>query len=587
MATNRELLEKAHWNDLYLDRALAEISEVAKKYIVMQGEVVTRGEEDYEFILPDTTVINSGAVAEAIEPLTPNDPPPILSDAVNVGYSLNSNFTDRFELPVGTVDDALDAIAEFLVTGEGVDGEFDAEDVSFDPAGTTLDAGNVQAAVEELDAAVAALSGAPDLAGVTTLLSTNVAISADGAAGVADPLSLAAGWHFKNTDDLTEKINWYYLGNDAANSMTLGDLDGQHALVTVRAGGAPYFIVYTRATGSGDAGSWYKSRRVYAPAGYDLTAHIGETVLLYWGADPGGFPGTTRVECTLDGFSTNGSGNSEESILFGNVSTSSSYPAGHFNFVMSDLGYTYAGKTDLFQLAAPSATEAPATPDNAYIELDGVNDYISLSGTGGALDFSATWSLGLEIVTLPTVTTDNKFMNIFRSGNAGVALRRGGSNWGLYLAGGANGYYSVGQANTWYAPQAGSKILFVCDGVRFKYYLDGVMRANIAMNATYRDSSEPVSNSLEIGRGGIGFAQGTHVALEGGVDNLLLSYNVLSSAEIAEWFAGNDVTNHSYYGAARDFVPLGEAGYPNVTGEKNNVTGTLVNGTADDFKERN
>ena len=64
------------------------------------------------------------------------------------------------------------------------------------------------------------------------------------------------------------------------------------------------------------------------------------------------------------------------------------------------------------------------------------------------------------------------------------------------------------------------------------------------------------------------------------------TYNILSSAEKAEFFAGGDVTTHSYYAAARDAVPFGEGTFPNVTGEKANITGSLVNGTADDFVER-
>jgi len=106
------------------------------------------------------------------------------------------------------------------------------------------------------------------------------------------------------------------------------------------------------------------------------------------------------------------------------------------------------------------------------------------------------------------------------------------------------------------------------------------------MNATYRDGTDHVVDSLEIGKGGIPFAQGTFQYAEGGFDNLLVTYNILSASEKAEFFAGGDVTSHSYYSAARDFVPMGEATFPAVTGEKANITGSLVNGTADDFVER-
>ena len=128
--------------------------------------------------------------------------------------------------------------------------------------------------------------------------------------------------------------------------------------------------------------------------------------------------------------------------------------------------------------------------------------------------------------------------------------------------------------------------MFECDGTKVAYWLDGTRRANVTMNTTHRDNSSHVSDSIDFGRGGIAFAQGAVVDFEGGIDNLLFTNTTLSSAQKAEWFAGGDVTSHDYYSSARDFVPLGEGTFPNVVGEKGNVTGSLVNGTSDDFVER-
>ena len=421
--------------------------------------------------------------------------------------------------------------------------------------------------------------------GVTTLLSSNLAIAGGATAGVPDPLGNTAGWYFKNTADLTDKINWYYVANsNPAFTLTAGSLEGQYAIVDVRAEGAPYFVVYTKPTGTGDAAPWFKSRKVYSPAGLDLTAYIGSTIMLYWGTDPGDFIGVPRVECTLDTFSSVGPQADAEEVLFANISTSTGYSAGHYDFVVSDVAYTAESVVYQYQLSAPAAAEAaPATLDDAYIALDGVNDFVQLSGTGSTLDYTATWTIGLEIVELPSITTDNTFWCFARSGNNGLSLRKGGTNWGFYAA---QNQYSVAQANTWVAPSAGSRILVECDGTRLKYWLDGTQRSNTVMNATYRDGTDHVVNDLAIGKGGISFAQGTFQYAEGGFDNLLVTYNILSASEKAEFFAGGDVTTHSYYSAARDAVPFGEGTFPNVTGEKANITGSLVNGTADDFVER-
>ena len=422
--------------------------------------------------------------------------------------------------------------------------------------------------------------------GVSTLLSSNLAIAGGATAGVADPTNVTAGWYFKNTADITDKINWYYLVNQNPSlQMSLGGLDSMYAIIDVRAGQSPFFSIYTTPTGTGDAGGWYKSRVTYAPVGYDISAYVGQTIMLYWGTDPGDFVGIPRVECVLDTFSSVGTMGAAEGVMFGALSTSTSYPAASYEFVVSDVAYEYNSIVYQSQLSAPSATAgtAAATIDEAFVRMDGVNDYLSLSGTGGVLDYTGTWTVACEIVEMPTTTTDAKFMSFFRSGNNALTLRRGGTNWGFYAV---NGYNSVAQANTWYAPSAGSKVLFECNGNQISYWLDGVQRSNTTMNTTYRDASSHVNDSIDFGRGGISFAQGPVVDFEGGIDNLLFTNTTLSAAEKAEWFAGGDVTSHSYYSAARDFVPCGEGVFPNVVGEKGNVTGSLVNGTSDDFVER-
>ncbi len=419
--------------------------------------------------------------------------------------------------------------------------------------------------------------------GVSTLLSTNANVYADGTAGVPDPLNTTSGWYYKNSADLTDKINWYYASNsNPAVSMTLANFTAQYAVIDLRTPSAPFFVVYTKPTGDGsDAGSWYRSRLVYW-ADMDMTPYVGQTVFLHWGVDTGDFPTLPRVACSLDTYTTVGPQAAAEEILFANLSTSTSYPAGTFEFVVSDLGYEFNSTDIQYTLSAPSATgDAPATLDEAFIRMDGVNDYISLSGTGSILDYTSSWTVACEIVEMPSNTTDSKFMTFFRSGNNALTLRRGGTNWGFYAAA---GYYSVGQANTWYAPTAGSKVLWRCDGNYISYFLDGVRRATVSINSSY--PSLHTNDSIDFGRGGINFAQGPVVDFEGGIDNLLFTNDVLSDSQVAEWFAGGDVTTHSYYSSARDFVPCGEGVFPNVVGEKSNVTGSLVNGTSDDFVER-
>lgn len=508
------------------------------------------------------------------------------------------NLRDRTNGYYGYLNDEVrDALADIQERGTfrelssaeratfaGVVGDWTVDRVANQVYAWNSSAGEFQAAGASLAVVQQLIDGSFD-GGVTTLLSSNLSIAGGQTAGVPDPLGNISGWYFKNSSDLTDRVNWYYVANsNPAFNMTLAGLDGMYAVVDVRAGGSPFFSVYTTPTGSGDAGSWYKSQLTYAPTGYDLTAYVGQTVLLYWGNDPGDFSSLPRVECTLDSSSSNGPQDGAESVLLGAIGSSASYPAGHYEFVVSDVAYKHSDVVYQYQLSAPSVTgDAPATLDEAFVRMDGVNDYISLSGTGSILDYTATWTVACEITELPSITTDSKFMTLWRSGDNGISLRRGGSNWGFYVA---NGYNSVAQANTWYAPSAGSRILVECDGTKISYWLDGTRRSHTTMNATHRDNSAHVNDSIDFGRGGIAFGQGTYQDYEGGVDNMLFTNNILSSAQKAEWFAGGDVTTHSYYTAARDFVPCGEGVFPNVVGEKSNVTGSLVNGTSDDFVER-
>ena len=424
-----------------------------------------------------------------------------------------------------------------------------------------------------------------------TLLSTNANIYADGEQGIADPLGTTAGWYFKNSDDLTNKVNWYHVQNiNFAADMNLTSLTNQWAVVDVRAEGSPHFVVYTLPEGDGnDYTPWYRSRRVYSPTiGLDLTAYIGQTIMLYWGEEPEEDPLLPRVECTIDAFATVGVQGADEVVTTAALSTSTGYAAGNYEFVVSELGYTFSGAEQVSALTAfPTvAEEAPSLEysDTHYIHLDAVNDYLSLTGTFNAPSPASdtTWAIGFEIESVSSVN-DSTYTTMFSSGDTAFTLRKGGSNWGIYCF--ADGW-SMAQANTWYAPAAGSKILIQWDGTYVDYYLNGTRRAHMNANNAYSDNASPVAGLLEFGKGGVSTVYWSLCNWFGGINNLMISDNNLSSDYIAEYFATQDVSTHSYYGDIVDFLPLGENTYPNVVGLKGNVTGTLENGTESDFVER-
>ena len=207
--------------------------------------------------------------------------------------------------------------------------------------------------------------------------------------------------------------------------------------------------------------------------------------------------------------------------------------------------------------------------DKGYVELDGLNDYINLTNANvDIMDYTKTWNIGLLLSGNVDTVNDSSYITLFKRGTNEVTLRKGGSNWGIYVY--ADGL-SVAQANTWHAPQAGSRILVVCTGTKFKYYLDGVLRANMTLNGNV--SSQDPAGDLQIGKGGIKGSNWT-----GGVDNIMLMEGGsadFGKDQLYEYHSQNNVSNMSFYPSVSDFLPLGELPFPNCLGLKQNVEGTI------------
>ena len=248
---------------------------------------------------------------------------------------------------------------------------------------------------------------------------------------------------------------------------------------------------------------------------------------------------------------------------------------------------------DLFkeQVLARLSTivEIIAEAASSYIALDGSNDYIEFSGKGaanvGLLDWTASWSVGVNLVGFD-VKADGQYLTIFRSGSNAILLRRGGSNYGMYVTGN-NGATKIG-ANTWYAPEDGGKLLFTYDSTtqRLKYYIgkaDGSynLRANYLVNTANIGGNtvgtefcigKPVSNSLYY---------------HGGFNNLIVAAEALGGPLVDEYFQVNNTYDQaSFYGDLTSWAKLGEDPFPTVVDTLGALTGgELKNGQENDFVE--
>lgn len=235
-----------------------------------------------------------------------------------------------------------------------------------------------------------------------------------------------------------------------------------------------------------------------------------------------------------------------------------------------------SGVTASLSGIAEQEEEVVGYSNTHYIDLDGTNDYVELTGVDAdVLDFTKEWSIGFEIENVSSIN-DSSYTTLLSRGTNEITLRKGGSNWGVYYF--ANGN-AIAQANTWYAPTSGSKVLFVCTGTHLKYYLDGYLRASTSINANVSHNNP--SGDLTLGK------KVYKSYWYGGVNNLMIHKGTqLGSNQLTEYLTGQDVSSMSFYDDIIDFIPLGEGAYPVVNGLKGVVSGELKNGSSSDFVQR-
>jgi hypothetical protein len=114
------------------------------------------------------------------------------------------------------------------------------------------------------------------VSGVFDIYASNASVAPSVYADASPPVPIPAlrygyqGWYYTNASSwvnsapsVRNKINWY-LPPNIVDTTTVGDLRyirlNLHVFSRVS---VPFLTVYTKATGSGDFGGWYKSKRTY------------------------------------------------------------------------------------------------------------------------------------------------------------------------------------------------------------------------------------------------------------------------------------------------------------------------------------
>ena len=182
---------------------------------------------------------------------------------------------------------------------------------------------------------------------------TAAAIVADGSPPVPIPVIRYGyqGWYYTNSDwwvsgspSVRNQINWYLGPNTSA--ATVGDL--QYIRLCLRVFNrvsTPFLTVYTKTTGSGDAGGWYKSKRTYVISDSDstgtLTNNNSYCFYMCWnGYSIAPFVvGHTNVVLTLTevaGGAVGGFG-AGETVLAYCIGTNSASARGNVEFILSSV----------------------------------------------------------------------------------------------------------------------------------------------------------------------------------------------------------------------------------------------------------
>jgi len=135
----------------------------------------------------------------------------------------------------------------------------------------------------------------------TTVFENNAAVYADASAPSQDP-SHREGWYFKNAGPVNtaaNKVNWYFF-DGAVENITLGNFSA-YAIVTFDSlVSKPHLGLYTVPGASGNAASWYRSRKVFI---VDPSASVvaGKKYLIYFGTDPKVHPELPRLAMVTAG----------------------------------------------------------------------------------------------------------------------------------------------------------------------------------------------------------------------------------------------------------------------------------------------
>ena len=329
-------------NPVYWNACLsAEVDPIDSTRVNVINDIKTRqldnGDKAYEFFkIPYTEFIDADGNAFANAQATADYITINGNVSVGIGVTYKGVWDANTNAPDITTDTSGFALGDFykLVASGTYDfGNGDVDFINGDEViwnGTEWDRKPYAGALIEYDS-------------TSILLNNNAAVYADGAQGLEEPNGAEDGWYFKN-DEAGKKINWYFLGNENAGyQMNKATLEGGYArikVLTPMGTDSPFMSLYTTPKGDGFDAYWFRSRYSYIGDFTGISAN--QEVIIYWGEDPSVHPELTRVQLSLDSFSTllsTAPDISTDEIYTMALGTNSSATVDSIEFIAKELGY--------------------------------------------------------------------------------------------------------------------------------------------------------------------------------------------------------------------------------------------------------
>ena len=207
-------------------------------------------------------------------------------------------------------------------------------------------------------------NGYPYAANIYDISASNASVASSVYADKSPPVPIPIlrygyqGWYYTNSNawvspfpSVRNKINWYVLPNSV--NTTVGDLRyirlHLHIFNQVS---TPFLTVYTKATGSGDAGGWYKSKRTYLVANSSggssvLSNHTNYCFYMNWNGYSVtpfsvGHANAVLSLTTVSGGAVGGFGSGETLFAY-SIGTDSGSARGNVEFILSSVVIGEAG----------------------------------------------------------------------------------------------------------------------------------------------------------------------------------------------------------------------------------------------------